>query len=69
MPAIVVVDEHVFGRLDRAGDDVPARGHQLVAFFQWRVLRQAAGGDDDHIRFERQYIVLFGPCVVTDFDA
>ena len=69
MAAIVVIEQHVLGRLDGAGNDVPARGDEVVARIERRVLRQAAGGDDDDVGRQRQHVVLLGPDIVADVDA
>ena len=61
MAAIVVVEQHVLGRLDRAGDDVPARGDEVVAGIERRVLRQAAGRDDRPVGLRRQHVVRLRP--------
>ena len=49
--------------------DVPARGDEVVARLQRRVLRQAAGGDDHDVGCQRQHVVRLGPGVVADVDA
>ena len=50
-------------------DDVPARNDEVVARFERRVLRQAAGGDDHHIGLQLQHVVRLGPDIVADVDA
>ena len=49
MRAVVVENEHVFGRLHVARQNIPARHGELGAFLDRAILRQAAGRDDDDV--------------------
>ena len=66
--AVVVVEEHVAGRLDVAAEHVPARDDEVGAGFELGELRLAARGDDHDIGRERPNEVGVGVRVVADVD-
>jgi hypothetical protein len=68
MVTCVIIDQHLFAGFDVAGNQIPARDHQIVATFQNLGVRQAAGGDDHHIGLFGQHVLGFSPGVEAEFD-
>ncbi|MNU79350.1 hypothetical protein D3C71_689640 [compost metagenome] len=69
MVASVVENQHIRSRLDVAGNDIPGRDHEIVASGKHIGMRQAAGGDDDHLWVLRENCVRLRPVVEVKGDA
>ena len=69
MSAVVIEEQHVFGRLHVAGEDVPARNGKFGSFLDGFIARQAAGRNEDHIGFECEDVRCLRDRVVAHVDA
>ena len=68
MSAVVVVEEHLAARADRATENVPRIGDQLRTLGEEFGIRAAAGGDHHHVGVLGEHLVGLGVGVGPDVD-
>ena len=69
MGAVVVVEQHLRRRLDRAGEDVPGRRSEGLSVIEEAHVRHAARRDDDDVGVLRQDVGRLGIGVAAEGDA